>query len=240
MHLDFSYKDCDYITVDDVVKVDWDRIYASRGHTLGEGMVSPDSKYFYLNLPKNSSSSIKVMLESIGWTYSNISMHSKAQVLVVLRDPMKRWVSGITEYLMMYQQNIIDNIVDPNNYDFLPLLGEKLGLSLLFDRITFDDHSERQVLFLRDIPFQQCMWFYSDNNFSKNFSDFLNSIGYTNTFDQSRKENSADHEEFVKKRKLQEFISYLIENDEYRKYNLQQWFWCDYKLIEKVNFYGTR
>jgi hypothetical protein len=161
-----------------------------------------------------------------------------AKIIVALRDPIERWVSGITEYLFMYHTNVIDNIADPFTYDFLPLLGDKLGVDLLFKQITFDDHTERQAVFLNNINFDRCDWLKVDKEFSKNFSIYLNTIGYTNSFATMDKENNA--EDLDRKRKLKEVIKLLIDKDQFKQYNLQQWFWCDYELIKQVEFYGRR
>src|SRR5574343_507008 len=118
MHLDFSYKDLDFISKsDDKIELNWNKVWSNRGHTLGEGMVSPDGQYFYLNIPKNSSSFVKKCLESVDWQYSNIRDYPDAKVIVALRDPESRWISGIFEYLLMYHINAFDTICEPFNYD---------------------------------------------------------------------------------------------------------------------------
>lgn len=233
MELDFTYRDLDFINITDKVSLEWTRRWSMRGHTLGEGMVSPCGKYFYLNIPKNSSSSAKACLTALNWTFESVSQYPNAQIIVVLRDPIRRWVSGASEFLMMYHQGIIDNIVEPNDYDFLPLLGEKLGIKLLFDTMTFDDHTERQAVFLNNIDLSRCMWVYSDKNFSQSFSKLLDGIGYPNDFVGATKANSTENEDNAKKKKLQEFLSMVIDKDEFKNYNLQQWFWCDYELINR-------
>lgn len=239
MQLDFNYKDLDFISESaNKINLDWNRLWSNRGHTLGEGMASPDGKYFYLNIPKNSSSFIKKCLTDLGWAYSNVNDFPDAKIIVALRDPVKRWVSGISEYLFMYHTNVIDNIADPFTDGFLPLIGDKLGMSLLFGRITFDDHTERQSLFLKDIDLNRCVWLFVNKDFSKHFSSFLTEIGYPNDFENASKENSTDSDDELRKRKLNEVIKLLIENDEYKQYNLQQWFWCDQELIDTVDFYG--
>lgn len=235
MHLDFNYKDLDFIDINnDNVTVSLDRYWANKGHVFGEGMVSPDRQYFYLNIPKNSSSFIKANLESVGWEYSNINRYPDLKIIVALRDPIKRWISGIVEYLYMYHKDTIDNVVEPFNYEYFPLLGEKLGMNLLFERITFDDHTERQAVFLKNIKLSQCQWLYIDKDFSKTFSNFLNTIGYTNNF------NDPVNQSDELKKKLQNFFSYVIDNDAFKKYNIEQWFWCDHKLIKQVKFYDAR
>lgn len=239
MILDFNYKELDFISKsNNVINLNWSRVWSNKGHTLGEGMLSADKKYFYLNIPKNSSSFIKKCLSELGWTFANIQDCPTAHVIVALRDPVKRWVSGVSEYLMMYHTNVIDNIADPFNHGFLPILGDKLGISLLFERMSFDDHTERQCVFLQGVDLNKCTWLFVDHNFSKTFSAFLASIGYPNNFDTAEKENSTDNDKEYRKRKLNEVIKLLIDQDEYKQYNLQQWFWCDQELINTVDFYG--
>jgi len=238
MNLDFNYQDFDYITVDDTVKLDWNKVWGNRGHVLGEGMISPDFKNFYLNIPKNSSSSVKTVLLEAGWEYGNIRDYPNATPFAILRDPINRWISGITEYLLMYHQHTIDNIIEPNNFGSYPLLGDKLGLSLLFDRMSFDDHSERQAVFLQGLDLSKFTWFYINKDFNENLSKYLTSIGCSNDFSIAKNENSAS--DSPKKDSLKKLIKFIVESDEYKKYNLAQWHWCDYKLIEQVQFYGKR
>lgn len=241
MHLDFTYNDGDFISLSsNKINLDWNRLWSNRGHTLGEGMISPDKKYFYLNIPKNSSSFIKKCLGSLGWSFDNIRSYPDAKIIVALRDPVKRWISGISEYLFMYHTVTIDNIAEPFNYGFLPLIGDKLGVSLLFERITFDDHTERQCVFLKDIDLNRCIWLYVDKDFSKIFSQLLNQLGYPNLFEQEEKENSTEDKDGYRKKKLNEVIKLLIDNDEFKQYNLKQWFWCDQELIDTVKFYDAR
>ena len=239
--MEFTRRSLDFVKIGDRVNLDWDKYWSFRGHNILEGMISPDRQYFYLNIPKNSSSSIKPELESLGWDYSHYSDYrdfETMKVIVALRDPVDRWLSGMAEYLMMYQQRTIDNIVDPNVYDFQPLLGEKLALSLLFDRLTFDDHTERQAVFLRTIPFAKCQWLWIDQDFNQNFSSFLTAAGYTNNFINAKRENSTDDPSFDKKKKLKDFLRYVIEHDQHKKSTLEEYLWADYELINQAKFYG--
>jgi hypothetical protein len=234
----------DFITTtNNRINLDWDRIWSNRGHTLGEGMISPNKKHFYLNIPKNSSSFTKKCLESLNWTYANVSDFPEAKIIVCLRDPKERWISGIFEYLLMYHTNTLDSICEPFDYHYWPIAGEKLGISLLFDRLTFDDHTERQCVFLKDIDLERCVWLYVDKRFSINFSQLLIRLGYLNTFNTAPKENASGEVGGTlgfKKKQFKEFFNYIITHDENKIKNINQWFWCDYELIEQVDFYGTR
>lgn len=247
MKLDFEYRSLDFIKLnEDSVSININNVWSNRGHTLNEGMISPDGRYFYLNIPKNSSSFVKKQLEGLGWIYSTLLDHPGATTIVVLRDPLDRWISGAVEYLFMYHLNAIDRVCEPFHYDFNPLYGEHLGLSLLFDRITFDDHTERQCVFLKDIPsLSSCIWLNSSDNFSYNFSKLLTSLGYENDVLSAPRVNASEGNERgtlgYKKKKFQEFLSDIVAKDPYKHYNINQWFWCDHQLLTRMRFYdGSR
>ena len=237
-------QDKDFIKIENnTIIVQNQDLWSNKGHTFGDGMFSPDKKYFYLSISKNSSSSIKNNLLNLGWEFSNIKYHPGIQIIVVLRDPIDRWICGIYEYLLMYHIDTIDLLCEPYNYNMWPLIGEKLGLSLLFDRITFDDHTERQCMFLQNVKFDQCTWLLVNDNFSQNFEELLNNIGYVNTFTYSDKENSSGGQKGTlgyKKNLFKNLFQYIIDNNTKHATRLKNWFWCDYKLINSVKFYGSR
>jgi len=234
MILDFEYKTLDYIHINDgIVRLEWDHIWSNRGHHLGEGMISPDEEWFYLNIPKNSSSSTKKTLDGLGWKFGNARDFPRSKKIVIMRDPVSRWVSGMSEYLMMYHQDTIDDIVSPMEYDCLPILGEKLGLALLFDRMSFDDHTDRQAIFLHGIDLADSRWFLIDQHFNQRFVDFLHSLGYHNAVIYNENSSSQDSYESHKKQKLQDLLKYMIDHNQFYRYNLEKWFWPDYELIER-------
>lgn len=225
-----DYQSLDYVKINDSVTLNSNRVWLNKGHNLGEGMLSPDNKYFYLNIPKNASSNIKKALLDAGWGYASLSDWPETKILVVLNDPVERWIGGITQYLSIYHNDIIDNIIgDAEIYGYLPLTGEKLALSLIFDRLTFDDHTERQAIFLNDILLSRCIWVMIDENFNKNFTKLLNELGYT--FDENLLINP------VKTNRLKDFINYIVTHDKFKRANIELWHWCDYKLINEMKFY---
>jgi hypothetical protein len=117
-----------------------------RGHLIGGGMLSPDKEYFYLNIPKNASTFTTNLLKDNGWTHWNLTNGTYKNVIIVLRDPVERWVSGISTYLCSY--------VLGENYGsdhFVADYNEAVE-RLLFDTIVFDDHTAPQTVFINEIP----------------------------------------------------------------------------------------
>lgn len=238
---DFSYKELDYILLQNQrIEINYTKLWTNKGHNFGEGLISPDEKFFFLKIPKNASSFLVKNLTELDWKHSNIRDYPQAQLLVILRDPIDRWISGMVEYLFLYHESVIGHLSNSFDYEYLPLLGEQLGLSLLFERMTFDDHTERQCAFLQNVSIPKTIWFYFNENIKNNISNFLTANGYTNALDTADKVNSSEDNDQVStlKRKLKELITYALNKDPYKKYNLEQWMWCDNELIQKVNFFS--
>ena len=66
-------------------------------------MLSPDLKHAWINIPKNCSSFVQKVLDDNGWhklgsdiSYSILATDSIKKI-VVLRDPVERWISGFAE-----------------------------------------------------------------------------------------------------------------------------------------------
>jgi hypothetical protein len=117
-----------------------------RGHLIGGGMLSPNKEYFYLNIPKNASTFTTNLLKDNGWTHWNLTNGTYKNVIIVLRDPIDRWVSGVSTYLCSY--------VLGENYGsdhFVADYNEAVE-RLLFDTIVFDDHTAPQTVFVNEIP----------------------------------------------------------------------------------------
>ncbi len=71
-------------------------------HRLGSGFLGGAHRAFFVNIPKNASSSLAHLLLSAGFRYTT-AFHSRPvpagyTVFAVARDPVSRWVSGVYEY----------------------------------------------------------------------------------------------------------------------------------------------
>lgn len=76
-------------------------VYRGFGH--GSGIVDPTGEIFIINIPKNASSYILDWSSHHGWrTTVSYNTNQVKQMIVVLRDPLSRWLSGISQYLCTY------------------------------------------------------------------------------------------------------------------------------------------
>jgi len=199
--------------------------WAHKGHVYGECMSKSDIDLMYVYIPKNASSWTKPNLLDHGWEFFNY--HTDAldkPALVVLRDPVERWLSGIAEYMTLYQSNF-------------RLLFQETE-ELIFDRITFDDHTERQVKFLQGLDIERCTFMWCDENYRSNFSDFIAEHYGANKY--ARYEYQHVSEEDETRRRFKTLFSRILEREPKYVRRLTEYYEEDYKLIEQVQFYGKR
>lgn len=200
--------------------------YKIKGHVFGECMSHSATDLMYINIPKNASSWTKPNLKDWGWDFYNYHIDNlyHKHALVVIRDPVERWLSGIAEYMFLYHQSL-----DTAHFS-------KCFFDLIFDRIGFDDHTEKQVLFLEKLDLNNCTFFWCDSEYRKLFSHFLTSRNMPNRYFNYEYQHTSDSSPDRKKFK-KIFSQILHENSKYLK-NLKQYFNNDYKLIKSINFYA--
>jgi hypothetical protein len=201
--------------------------YQSKGHTFGECMSKSDSDLMYINIPKNASSWTKPNLFDFDWeiyNYHTDNLYHKT-AMIVLRDPVERWASGIAEYLYLYHRDWTDQAFTAELLD------------LIFDKIAFDDHTEKQVYFIEGLDLSRCVFFWFDDNYRKNFSNFLIENQMPNRYWNYEKQHVSNNEPIRKK--FKEIFVEALENSKYL-HQIQQYFKQDYDLINSVKFYGPR
>ena len=133
----------------------WKNQHTARGFTPG-GMFVKDN-LVYIPIPKNSSSYIGQLLLKNNWNIGNFLTTdlTNKQLIILLRDPVDRWISGMAEYLcssLLKNGRTSDDIIKNWN---------NIVQDLVFDRVIFDDHTEKQVYFIQSIPIENCVFFNS-------------------------------------------------------------------------------
>lgn len=198
--------------------------WKNTGHRYGECMSTADGDLMYVYIPKNASSWTKPNLQDWGWEFYNY--HTDAlnkHAIVALRDPVDRWLSGIAECMFLYH----------------PTFGfhDRETVDLVFDRVVFDDHTEKQVKFLHGLDTDNCTFLLCDQNYSKNFADLIAKYYGANRYATYEPQHVSERSP-ERKRFKEIFQHYLLES----KYltQIQNYFEEDYKLINSVQFYGTR
>ena len=194
-----------------------------KGHRYGECMSHQDSKYMYVYIPKNASSWTKPNLKDFEWEFYNYHTDKlDKHALVVLRDPVERWVSGIAEYFTLYHPDFSTWTTDV--------------FDLVFDRICFDDHTQQQVKFLHGLDTDKCT-FFNFTNYRENFGCWIAEHFGKNKYD--RYEYQHVSELSPDRKKIKEIFNQQLQNSKYLE-QVKNYYTNDYELINQVKFYGTR
>jgi hypothetical protein len=190
-------------------------------------MSHPDADIMYVNVPKNASSWTKPNLLDFGWEFYNYHDDGlNKHALVVLRDPVERWLSGIAEYLVLWQPRM-------NNEDFTHGV-----IDIFFDRICFDDHTELQVKFLHGLDTNNCTFFWCDEHYRANFSQYMSEYsGKPNKYYKYDYQHVSETDQ--PRNNFKELFRNLAK-DSGRMEKIKNYFEADYNLINQVKFYGTR
>jgi hypothetical protein len=217
----------------------------NRGFGYGTGSLSPDCSRFIVNVPKNASS---YMLDWAGrhkWSMAqvgdNCDWHKVTEMIVVLRDPLERWISGIAQYLHSYilfvqgpngpifpgePSTQFDKGFDANQFvnDYNPVVER-----LIFDQINrFDDHVWPQHEFFNNLlPDVPRKYFWLDRDFDHNISSYLGFARLNNLDKNVSNDNTNMHI-------LQQFFKQRFVTRPELAERVKKSYAKDYQLIEQV------
>ena len=120
--------------------------------------VGPDgTEYVYLNIPKNASSWMKHQFNGEEFNYLTTS-YSKVTFVILLRDPIDRWISGAAQSLYG---------CSPESDRFFL----NVGYNSIFDKLALDEHTQCQHMFLRHKLYENhnVVWFKCDADLKTNW-----------------------------------------------------------------------
>lgn len=178
----------------------------------------------YVNIPKNASSLTKGKLLEMGWNEDNFLSRDmeNTTVLVTLRDPIKRWMSGIAEWMQFYPQLKLDEYF----------------WQRVSTQVIMDDHTVPQCGFLEGITISSMVAFWLDHNYRDKFSEYLrDTLDIENTFNYSSYQNVSN--ESVFKTNVINFLTERIKDPSVLSH-IQHIYKQDYDLISTCNFYKSQ
>jgi hypothetical protein len=200
------------------------------GYVSDGGFISPDKRFFFLGIPKNASTYLSNIFLAHEWQHHIIGSDSQRieRVLIVLKDPMDRWVSGIGTYISSW-------ILGPNygSHHFLEDYTEAVE-RLLFESLILDDHTTPQVRFIKDFQSRCSVPITYFKLGPKLLSHLSEVVG------QELKEinvsNNASEDHFDQRRIIQ-FIKDRIAQDFVLRTRVIKRFQEDYDFINNLDFY---
>lgn len=212
----------------------------SKSHQLGQSrVVNIDpvlygiSQLIYVNIPKNASSWISLQFnQGINCDARNVNNYdivdlTQCRFIVILRDPLDRWIAGMTQMIYTEPYQLFDQV---NNMHI-----DTFDWELVMEKIEYDNHTQKQVDFIYNIPRNQIVWLKFDNQLKDNFINLMLSYGCDVEIKKSDKDNIT-LKNSVKHSVIKKIVDKLNQHPEYRQKIIDHYH-EDYALINSVKFY---
>lgn len=183
------------------------------GHHLGECWNDQNKSITFVHIPKNASSFIKGYLLSSGCFAYSDSLITADHYLIILRDPIERWISGIAQFMT----------AEPN---------QQFTLHELVEQVTVDDHTELQTYFLQYVDIDKCTFLKVNQNLRTNIKLWLTENNYIITGPDVPNINEGNQ-------LLKDRVAAMVDSNSQIKLKLATHYEQDYALINRVKFYGN-
>ena len=189
------------------------------------GWLSPDGKIYYLRIPKNASSFMSGEFDSMGWSDISKDNHLRYESgICILRDPWKRWLSGITQFF--HDQEISLERMS-SCWDLLR--------QILYNQPFQDAHTAPQVAYLHghDLErFQFVMMSEHSISVGERIYTLLSSRGYDNEMYKHDRQNVTSDD--TNRSKIMGCLLDKIKEDDALITRVRDYYSSDYNLIDWV------
>jgi hypothetical protein len=156
--------------------------------------------------------------ETVYISADNIELYKDKKFIVILRDPIDRWISAMAQYLVEF-----DNPDD--------LLDNVLIKKLITDGINFDAHSRPQLYDLIGLDIKKTVVFMCNDELENNVSLFSSVVFKKPT--ESIGEHNRNSESILKKT-LYPKIKNMVEQNISLQNKLKTFYSIDYTLIKQL------
>ncbi len=202
------------INLDNLIKLNY-LIKHKQGHPPNLCLINDTGTHKITLIPKNASTWLKKNLVGNGWQQcSDESTHMST--LVLLRDPIDRWFSGVVQYLARNFPAVQYNTISS---DFA---------KLIFDQIELDEHTQSQFVFLNNIELDNTSFVWIDHAFNNNIQTWLKAANSQLVNVNAIYTTAEDHYRQLLRNKLVD----IYQSSAHLQQRLQSYFEIEYKMIE--------
>jgi hypothetical protein len=125
--------------------------------------------HMYLPILKNAHSWATKLLETnlqfVNKKYFPREHAQFVKFIIILRDPIERWIAGAAEYLSNYDPTVCREFVSNDNF-----------MKLICDIGRLDLHTSRQLDVFFDIDIKQCVFFKCDSTLESTMHHFIKTV----------------------------------------------------------------
>jgi hypothetical protein len=124
--------------------------------------------YSYIPIPKNAHTWTTELLAT-NLHFTKDLTHGKIfqfqKVIIVLRDPIERWIAGAAQCLSTYDPDVCREFVSNDHF-----------MKLICDIGRIDGHTNLQIDALRSLSIKQCIFFKCDSTLEPTMHHFIKTI----------------------------------------------------------------
>lgn len=206
------------INIDNLINLNY-IIKHRRGHPPNLCLQNPNASHKIIMIPKNASTWFKSNLVEQGWQSRDYT-HCQGRNLVVLRDPLQRWFSGVVQFLARNHPKIQHNNLTE---DFV---------KLIFGQVDLDEHTQSQFLFFHQADLESTDFLWLDESFTKKVTLWLETAGFKLQHPSPIYTTEQDHYRQLLKNKIVE----IYNNNQQLQQRLQDYFDPEYEMIKTYDF----
>ena len=191
---------------------------------MGTCFVRHSDKLVYVNIPKNATEYCKLIFDGMPTNFYENQIPIDYTYLIVLRDPLERWYSGLAEYIQRYTS--IDSTSE--------IFDQVDVLKLLTTATAHDEHTELQLRFISEAPCKNAVFFNFNNNLTTNITSWFqeNNLSYIHAL--SNKKRNITEKPWVE---LRTRLKEHIESDSKLLQAVNDYLVLDRKLYNSVQYY---
>ena len=207
--------------------------YDGNKYTFGRCYAQDDFSLMWIPIEKNVTKAIRSMLVPVGFAEYNFHELKKHNVpaVIVLRDPIERWLSGLVEYLLTVY---LDTKQSLNN-----MIRHNITPDIVLEQIAFDSHTFPQSWFLKGLGLQRdFIWFDEKEKpqLIETVSKYFSQKGITNNWQVNDYQYWID-KDIVQKQQLTQQYNDLLQNNTDLLQKVKNFYAEDYALINSIEFY---
>jgi hypothetical protein len=181
------------------------------------------TQYQYLPILKNAHSWAKTLLETnLQFTKTDRNkILPIGKFIVILRDPVERWIAGAAQCLSVYDADSCKDLVSNDNF-----------IKLLCDIGRIDGHTNRQLDVFFDFNIKQCIFFKCDSTLEPTMHHFIKTISNRDTVIPCNQYHSLEEGNDSKKIVYQALTERLQDKEYFDRVN--KYVSPDIKLFEYI------
>ncbi len=209
------------------------RVYRRQG--LCQDIIG--THYSYIPIGKVASTFMSEFLAQLKWVnqpwnYNDVDKHrAPKKYMVVLRDPVERWCSGIVEFLVNHTKFI------EKGHEVGWNLQNRETLDFIFGVAKFDRHTCSQVDYLHGLDTKDCVFFKLDKNFEDTMRRFAKEELHSPINDVIIRDFAYNTSNRETHKTLRNTIDFQIKNNPRYTKIIKDHFVNDIILFDQVQFY---